>query len=170
MLYRVGSHAVAEDHVEDAGRHPRTFPGALDRLSAQLGGDHMAAVRLEHDRAASGERGGGIATRGGERQRKLLAPNTATGPSAVRYCRRSGRGRGALRQRAVDTHALDVAAPQQRSEQPHLAAGSGAFAAQPRRRQGGFLHGEGEKASSNASNSSAMASRKFARCSALSCE
>ncbi len=94
-----------------------------------------------------GERGGGIATRGGERQRKLLAPNTATGPSARAVDRGAG---GALR--AVDTHALDVAAPQQRSEQPHLAAGSGAFAAQPRRRQGGF-HGEGEKASSNASNS-----------------
>lgn len=31
----------------------------------------MAAVRFEHDRAAGGERGGGITARGGERQREV---------------------------------------------------------------------------------------------------
>ncbi len=146
MLYQIGPHAVAEDHVEDAGGHPGAFACALDRLSGQLRGDHMAAVRLEHDRAAGGERGGGVAARGGKRQREVAGAEDRHRAERRAVLTQIGtRQGGTLRQRAVDAHALDVAAPQQRGEQPHLAAGSGTFAAQPRLGQGRFLHGEGEE-------------------------
>ena len=73
---------------------------------------------------------------------KLLAPNTATGPSGIWRWRMSARGIGrALRQGRVDADAAEVALADNVGEEAQLAGGAGAFAGQAGGGQAGFLAG-----------------------------
>ncbi|MNE60364.1 hypothetical protein D3C80_1555040 [compost metagenome] len=71
MLYQLGANAIAVNHVEHAGRDLLLLSGPFNRLRGQLCGDHMAAVRLEHDRATRSQCGRRVPACGGERQRKV---------------------------------------------------------------------------------------------------
>lgn len=86
---------AALDQAEDALRHPGLFDGGEDGFGHDLAGAGMGGVALDHDRAARGQCGGGVAARGREGQReKFDAPKTATGPIGRWIMRRSGRGSG----------------------------------------------------------------------------
>lgn len=76
---------------------------------------------------------------------KLLAPNTATGPTLPRLAQIGARQRLPIRQRRIDTGSQTVAAPQYAGKQPHLAAGAPAFTAQPGHGQRRLPAGKGQK-------------------------
>ncbi|MNR56191.1 hypothetical protein D3C85_1767210 [compost metagenome] len=82
----------------------------------------MAAVRLEHYRAAGGQCRSGIATGGGEGQREVAgAEHRHRAEAELALAQVRPWQRLALRQCAVDTRAVEIAAAQHLGEQPQLA-------------------------------------------------
>ncbi|MNQ75699.1 hypothetical protein D3C85_905030 [compost metagenome] len=106
----------------------------------------MAAVGLEHHRAAGGQGGGGVATGGGEGQGEVAGAehrHRAEADAVLAQVR--ARQRLALRQGAVDARAVKVAAAQQLGEQAQLAAGAATLALDARGRQRGLAADDGDE-------------------------
>ena len=83
---------------------------------------------------------------------KLLAPNTATGPSGTARWRMSGRGNGrSVGLGGVDAGAVPAALAQHRGEQPQLSGGAADLAGDAALGQAGLGHGAGDSASEMAS-------------------
>ncbi|MCY1360231.1 hypothetical protein D9M69_468480 [compost metagenome] len=146
MLDQVGADGVTEDHVEHPGRHAGLLGGTDDCGGHALGGGHMAAVRLEHHRAAGGQGRSGVATGGGERQGEVAGTEHRhwTDADAV-LAQVRARQRLALGQRAVDARTVKVAATQHLGEQAKLPAGATALALNASSRQGGLAAHQGDE-------------------------
>ena len=96
-------------------------------------------MRLEHHRAAGGQRRGGVAAGGGEGQREVAgAEHRHRADAGAVLAQVRARQRLALGQGAVDARAEEVATPQHLGEQAHLPAGTAALALDARGRQGGL--------------------------------
>lgn len=128
------------DHVEHPGRHGTALSGSDDRLGHPLGRGHVAAVGLEHHRAAGGQRRSGVATGRGKRQGEVAGAEHCDRPQAhAALADIQARQRGTLGLRTVDARAEEVTAAQHRGEQPQLAAGARPLTLDTGGRQGRFL-------------------------------
>ena len=134
------------DHVEHTRRHAGGYRCTLDGLGHPLGSGHMAAVRLDHDRAAGSQRCCGITAGGGESQWEVAGaehghrPHTGAVLPQVRAWQRL-----ALWLRAINARAQVVATAQHPGEQAHLVAGTATLALNaPSRQRGLAAHGGDE--------------------------
>ncbi|MCY1352953.1 hypothetical protein D9M69_392790 [compost metagenome] len=138
--------ATAVDHAEHPGGHAGGQRGADDGAGHVLGGGHVAAVRLDDHRAAGGQRRGGVATGGGERQREVGgAEHRHRADAQAALAQVGARQRLALGLRPVDARTEEVAAPQGLGEQTQLVAGPCPLALHARRRQRGLAGHGGEE-------------------------
>lgn len=114
-------------------RHAGARGGGRDGARHRLAGARVRRVGLDHHGAAGGQRGRGVAARDRERQGKLLAPNTATGPRGTRRSRTS-----------VPEGPESIQAPRalplltRLGEEAQLPAGAPPFTGQPGRRESGL--------------------------------
>ncbi|MNX75601.1 hypothetical protein D3C86_1070820 [compost metagenome] len=132
MLDQRLADATAVDHVEHAGRHPGFLGGSNDRVSHPFSRGHVTAVGLEHHRAPGGQRRGGIAAGGRERQRKIAGTehrHRSQADAVLTQVRT--RQRLTLRQCPVDSRAVEITAPQDFGKQAHLPAGASTLALNP---------------------------------------
>jgi DNA-binding transcriptional regulator YhcF (GntR family) len=125
---------------QQVGEGPRRQPGLLDRRADlgrdQLAGARMGGMALDHDGAARGEGGRGVAARGREGEREVAraehrhGPDRHEHPPHVRARDRRGRGIG-----GVDDRLDVVAGVEHGGEGLELAAGPLELGAQARLRQ-----------------------------------
>ena len=135
------AHTGTVDHVENACRHAAAGHGSVDGRGHMGGSEHVPAVRLEHHRAAGGQRRSGVTASGGEGQREVAGAehgHRAHADAVLAQVR--ARQRGALGQGAVDACSVEVATPYHLGKQAQLVAGAAAFAADACFRQCGFAH------------------------------
>ena len=101
----------------------------------------MRLVRLDDDRAAGRECGGGVAARDRKGEREIAGAehgDRADGDGAQAQV--DARQRLAVRHRGIDAQIEEPALAQHRGEQAQLAGGAGAFALDARARQAGLAH------------------------------
>ncbi len=138
--------AATEDHVEHALGHAGAFGGALDGATDQVGGGHVAAVRLEHHRATGGQCGRGVTAGGGEGQGEVAGTEHGDRADADAHLAQIHAWQWlALGQGQVDARTEEVATAQDLGEQAHLAAGAATFTLDAGGRQGGFAADDGDE-------------------------
>ena len=105
----------------------------VDRAGDEVAGARVGGVALDHDRAAGGQRGGGVAAGGGEGEREVAGAED--GDRAERdlpLADVGARQRRAVRQGGVDADAEVVAAAYDAGEHPQLAGGAADLAGDAR--------------------------------------
>ncbi|MNP05973.1 hypothetical protein D3C76_979380 [compost metagenome] len=144
MLDQCFAHPTAVDHIEHAGRHGGFFRRANHRIGYLLGRGHVAAMGLEHHRAAGGQSRRGVAPGSGKCQRKITRPEYCHRPQPDTVLAQVGTRQWlTLRQGPVDARAIEIATPQHLGEQAHLPAGAATLADDPCGRQRGFAAHQG---------------------------
>ncbi|MNZ20039.1 hypothetical protein D3C78_370850 [compost metagenome] len=137
----------AIDHVEHASGHAGSHRRTLDGFSHQLGSGHMAAVGLDHYRAAGSQCCGGVAAGRGERQREVAGAEHGHRAKAGAVLAQVRAWQWlALWLRAVDARPQVVATAQYLGEQAHLVAGAATLALDACSRQRSFAAHRGDEA------------------------
>lgn len=146
MLDQNLADAATEDHVEHALGHAGFLGGANHRIGHAFGSGHVAAVRLEHHRAAGRQGGRGVATSGGEGQGEVAGTKHGDRADAdLVLAQIWARQRLAIRQGAVDTGTVEITPAQHLGEQAHLATCTTTFTLDAGSRQRGFTANQGDE-------------------------